>query len=135
MTVTFLDMEDPANELNGRFFQEGADLLQALETSRTKPPFFCKLTSVNGNYLDVGVGKVGCAQHTRAGGMPPYLMAVAPGKEHLNEDAGDYTEYLCGGAATPISDRFCMPFESVRKIIRHFAETGEAHPVFSWDPA
>jgi hypothetical protein len=135
MTVTFLDMEDPANKLNGTIVQESEDLIQILERSRIRPPFLCKLTSDKGHYLDVGVGKNGCAQHTRAGGMPPYLMAVAPGKDHLQEQRGDYTEFLCGGTPTPISDRFCMPFESVREIVRHFAETGDPHPAFSWDPA
>jgi hypothetical protein len=135
MTITFLDMEDSANELSGTIFQESGDLIQVLERSRSRPPFLCKLINDKGHYLDVGVGKVCCAQHTRVGGKPPYLMAVAPGKEHLNEEEVDYTEFLCGGTPTPVSDRFCMPFESVRAIVRHFAETGEIHPAFSWDPA
>jgi hypothetical protein len=128
-------MEDSANELNGTTIQEAEDLIQILERSRTKPPFLCKLTSDKGHYLDVGLGKVCCAQHTRSGGMPPYLMAVAHGKEHIREGEGDYIEFLCGGTPTPISDRFCMTFESIREIVRHFAETGDAHPAFSWDPA
>ena len=135
MTITFLDMEDSANESNGMKFQSSGELIQILEKSRNRPHFLCKLTSDKGHYLDVGVGKVGCAQHTRVGGMPPYLMAVAPGKEHVNEEDGGYTEFLCGGTPTPVSDRFCMPFETVREIVRHFSETGETHPEFSWDPA
>jgi hypothetical protein len=127
-------MEESAHELNGTLFQESGDLIQILERLQARPPFLCKLTSDKGHYLDVGIGKVCCAQHTRADGMPPYLMAVAPGKEHLKEEEGDDVEFLCGGTPTPFSDRFCMPFESVREIIRHFAETGETHPAFSWDP-
>jgi hypothetical protein len=124
MTITFLDMEDAANELNGTVFQDTAALIQSLDNSRSRPPFLCKLTSDKGYYLDVGIGKVGCAQHTCASGVPPYLMAVAPGKEHVKQEAGDYTEFLCGGTPTPVSDRFCMPFELVGEIAVHFLETG-----------
>jgi hypothetical protein len=133
MSITFLDMEDSANEWNGTIIQDTGELIQILARSRTKPPFLCKLTSDNGNYLDIGVGNVGCAQHTRAGGEPPYLMAIAPGKEHLKEEGGGYTEFLCGGTPTPVADRFCMPFASVQEIVRHFAKTGDTHPGFSWD--
>ena len=78
MTITFLDMEDSANELNGTLFQRRDDLIHVLDRSRSRPPFLCKLTNEKGNYLDVGIGEIGCAQHTRAGGMPPIGTIVMP---------------------------------------------------------
>jgi Immunity protein Imm1 len=134
MTATFLDMNDEANTLNGEIIRDNEHLIQIFEILRSKPPFVCKFLGENGFHLDVGIGPNGCAQYGRSDGEPPYLMAVAPGKELQQEREGDETEFALGGTATPISNRFCMPFEAVREIVGHFLQNGDPHPAFVWEP-
>lgn len=129
MNVTFFDLEDQANDLNGTAFQGSKILLGVLERLRTRSPFVCELVGENGFQLHVGIGHNGHAQYSRRDGEPPYLMAVAPHPEQEDED----TEFLLGGTPTPISNRYCMPFDAVREIAAHFLETGRTHPAFAWE--
>jgi len=133
MIVTFLDMEDSSNELNGIAIDDGERLVQILESLRNRPPFLCELTGENGFRLDVGIGERGCAQYSPSNGDTPYLVVVAPGKELQELAWGDDIEFLCGGTPTPVSDRNCVSFHSVREIARYFLETDHAHPGFVWE--
>lgn len=128
MMITFFDIEDETNPLNGTVIQDGERLSQVLDSLRSRPPFFCELVGENGFELLVGVGNDGCAQFGRRDGSTGYLVALAPGRER---EQGD-TEFLAAGTPTPISNRFCMPFGSVQEIARYFQETGRPHPAFSW---
>ena len=129
MNVTFFDIEDQANDLNGTVIRDSKRLFQILEGLRSRPPFVCELVGANGFELLVGVGANGCAQYGRSRVLPPYLVALAPGRER---DHGE-TEFLAGGTPSPISNRYCMPFDSVREIAGYFLETGRTHPAFSWE--
>ena len=129
MTIIFFDREDSENDLNGTTIRNDEQLSKVLEGLRVRAPFVCELVGDSSFHLHVGVGEVGHAQYSRLDGEPPYLMAVAP---HPNERE-QYTEFLLGGTPTPISSRYCMPFELVRKIAEYFLETGRAHPGFTWE--
>ena len=129
MNVTFLDGEDNKNSLNGSVIQDRERLLQTMDRLRTRPPFVCELAGETGFYLHVGIGKLGHAQYSRMDGEPPYLLAVAPRPGRRDE----YIEFLLGGTPTPISKRYCMPFNLVREIAGYFLETGRAHPDFTWE--
>ena len=131
MNISFLDMEDEANELNGKLISDPLQLFRILDGLKSRDPFVCKLTGENGFELDVGVGNRGCVQFGRSDGLPPYLMAVSPFPERPEEE----TEFLMSGTPTPVSNAYCMPFDRVREIVGYFMRTGRAHPDFSWDPA
>jgi hypothetical protein len=128
MNVTFFDIQDEANRLNGAVIEDTERLSQLLQGLRGRAPFICEIVAENGFELVVGVGEVGCAQYGRRDGSAGYVVALAPGREHVEGD----TEFLAGGTATPISNRFCMPFSSVLEIVGHFHETSRAHPAFTW---
>ena len=129
MNVTFFDIEDQDNALNGTVIRNGEQLFQILDGLRNRPPFICELVNENGFELVIGIGTNGFAQYGRSRGLPPYMVALAPGSE---QEQGE-TEFLAGGTPSPISNRYCMPFDSVRKIAGHFLETGQRHPTFSWE--
>jgi hypothetical protein len=135
MMITFFDADDEASELNGTIIRDDEQLTRIFEVLQSRPPFICKLFGENGFHLDIGIGPNGCVQYSRSDGEPPYLMAIAPGKEQEQEREGDETEFALGGTATPVSNRFCMPISLVREIARYFLRTGLAHPAFSWDAA
>jgi hypothetical protein len=129
MNVTFLDVEDSTNNLNGTVIRDSERLLQILDSLRTREPFICELAGANSFKLVIGVGNSGCAQYSPSDGSPPYLVALAPHKE---AEKG-YSEFLAGGTPTPVSKRYCMPFDSVREIATYFLGTGRAHPAFKWE--
>jgi hypothetical protein len=129
MVVTFFDIEDDSNSLNGTVIRDSERLLQILEGLRGRRPFVCELVGNNGFELTVGIGAHGFAQYGRRDFSAGFMIAIAPGKE-LEE--GDI-EFLAGRTPTPISKRYCMPFESVCDIARHFLEAGSPHPAFLWE--
>jgi hypothetical protein len=130
MSVTFFDREDDANYLNGTIIRDRNRLFQILKDLRSREPFVCELVGDNGYRLDVGVGDYGCVQHCRIDGDPPYRMAVNRSTEG---QVDEYIEFLLGGTGTPISKRYCMPFDSVLEIAGYFLETGRMHPAVAWD--
>lgn len=129
MNVTFHDIENSANALNGTIIQDSVGLSQILAGLRNRRPFFFELSGENGFKLTIGVGELGCAQYSPADGSPPYLIALAPN----SESAEGYSEFFAGGTPTPVLNRYCMPFESVRDIAGFFLRTGGAHPAFTWE--
>jgi len=131
VNVTFLDGQDNTNPLNGSVIQDRERLLEIFDRLRSRPPFVCELAGENGFYLHVGIGKLGHAQYSRMDGEPPYLLAVAPQPGRRDE----YIDFLLWQTPTPISKRYCMPFDSIREIAGFFQETGRAHPSFAWEDA
>jgi hypothetical protein len=131
MNLTFFDREDQANALNGSLVQDRERLLRILDGLRNRPPFVCELAGENGFYLHIGIGTMGHAQYSRMDGEPPYLLAVAPQPGRRDE----YMDFLLWQTPTPISKRYCMPFDLIREIAGYFLETGNAHPGFGWEDA
>jgi len=129
MNVTFYDREDDTNSLNGTPVRDRDRLLKILDRLQDRPPFVCELVGDTGFHLHVGIGNLGHAQYSRVDGEPPYLMAIAPQPGRKEE----HFEFLLWGTPTPISKRYCMPFDSVREIAGHFLETGRTHPGFAWE--
>jgi hypothetical protein len=129
MNVTFLDFEDSANKMNGAVIRDADTLFQVLASLRRMRPSFCEFSGENGFKLTVGVGSKSCVQYSPADGSPPYLLALAPNAE----SARGYIEFLAGGTLTPVLNRYCLPFASVRKIAGYFLKTGGAHSAFAWE--
>jgi hypothetical protein len=129
MIVTFYDGEDQTNHLHGTAIRDNSRLFHMLRSMRNRSPFICKLVGENGYYLDVGIGKVGFVQYSACDGNPPYLIAVSP-----NSEPGDnYVEFMTGGTPTPISTRYCLPFDEVLQIVGYFLETGRTCPRVAWE--
>ncbi len=129
MNVTFFDIEDSSSILNETVVQDTRRLFQILDSLRNRASFFCKLVGENKFKLTIGIGNIGCAQYSPSDGSPPYLVALAPEKE----GAKGNNEFFAGGTPTPVSKRYCMPFDSVREIAAYFLETGRTHPAFRWE--
>lgn len=130
MMVTFLDVQDRSNPMNGMKIKNLIEFDETVEKLRNREPFFFELTGENDYQLLVGFGNViGCVQHSRTDGGGLFLVAVAPGARK----ASDYFEFLAGGTPTPISKRYCMPWEQVRQIVAYFLETGERSSDISWE--
>jgi hypothetical protein len=131
MNVTFFDRDDAANCFNGASISDDGRLLQILilQSTQDRAPFFCELVGENGFCLLIGVGKIGCAQHSRADGKVPYLMAVANGRA----SHGGCNEFLFEGVPTSVPAEFCMSFPIVLEIARYFRETGGTYPAISWE--
>jgi hypothetical protein len=128
MIVTFYDLEDDANPLNGSVIRNRDQLRQILRSLQEREPFSCELTAPNGAELVLGVGAIGFADYCR-NGDPPYLCAVT----NRNVVYGIEPEFLVGGTPTPVAARFCMPFDDVIKIAVYFFDTGTTCPLFSWE--
>jgi hypothetical protein len=130
MIVKYFDKQDRSNPLNASLIQDEAALLQTLDASQGRPPFFCELVGENGFKVLIGLGKsTGSVQHSSIDGKPPYLMAVAEGMDPINE----CTEYLIGNTPTPVPSRYCLPIETVREIALHFQRTGGRSTAVSWE--
>ena len=130
MILRFFDMQDQTNPFNGLVICNNETLAAVLESFRNRKPFFAELLGENGDNLLIGIGgTLGCVQHSRDDGNPPYLMAVAT---PMNRNAGDI-EFLAGDTDTPIRARHILPFEQVKQIAIHFRETGAPSRGVSWE--
>lgn len=130
MKAVFTDLQDHSSPLNGATVHDRNELFAVLNSVRDREPFGCELVGENGYKLTLGIGKdVGFVQHSPSDGDTPYLLALAPEK-HCDQD---YVEFLVGDTPTPIPQRFCLPFETVKGIAAYFIETGERNPAVSWE--
>jgi hypothetical protein len=130
MKAVFNDMQDHSNPLDGATVHDRKELFTLLDRAVDREPFGCELVGENDYKLTLGIGKgIGFVQHSPADGDTPYLLAVAPEKFCEQE----YVEFLVGDTPTPIPQRFCLPFEAVKRIAAYFIETGERSPAFSWE--
>jgi hypothetical protein len=128
MMITFYDMEDEENPLNGTVVRNSDELRRILRGLRGREPFACELEGEHGAGLVLGIGRVGTAQYSREDDGP-YFLAVTNRKVI----AGTEVEFLAGGTPTPFDARFCLPFGDIIKIAVYFMETGEACPSFTWE--
>jgi hypothetical protein len=150
MTVEFVDMQQESNPKNRSRFRDREELVSFLNDLLAREPFFFELKGENGFMLTIGIGKnANTIQFGAINGEPPYLMAVAAGKpesvsshgktpdseamsEGLDAKIGS-PEFLCGGTATPVPTRYCVPFDVMRDIAIHFLHTGGRHPDVRWE--
>jgi hypothetical protein len=132
MRIEFIDDEDKANPLTGTSVSNDKDLLILLERLRHREPFLFELVGENGYKLQMGLASlVGCVQHSRSDGEPPYLMALAPNGD--NGERKKCINFLMGHTATPVSKRYCVPIDLLRAIAVHFLQTGERSPIVEWE--
>jgi hypothetical protein len=130
MTATFFDRQDERNPLNGLVITDKSQVSQVFHDLRMRDPFFCELIGQRGHKALVGIGQLkGCVQHSRIDGQPPYLMAVSPDSERGTHDM----EFLIGNTKTPISSRYCVPFELVVEIAGYFLVSGEPSTAVAWE--
>jgi hypothetical protein len=129
MIVTFFDMENEANRLNGAVIRDKVRLLAILESLQSRSPFYCKLASDNGLSLVMGVGQSGFAQYSRDDGTPPFMMAV---DRRIDPENG-FIEFRVGGTPSRIPKYYCMPFSLVREIAGYFVETARMYPAIAWE--
>jgi hypothetical protein len=130
MNAVFNDFQEPCSPLDGATVRNREELFELLDSLRNRAPFVGELVGDNGYKLLLGIGpEVGSVQHSPSDGDVPYLMAVAV-DDHCKDE---YVEFLCGDTPSPISKRYCLPFESVKEIAAHFLETGERSPAVRWE--
>jgi hypothetical protein len=130
MNVRFFDRQDTSSQINGEILADGESLSKLIESLRGREPFFCELVGENGYNLMIGIGKdVGCAQYSAGNGNPPYLMAAIR-QESSNRGCA---KFLAGGTLTPVTSRFCLPFDVVRRVAVVFLETGCRSSECSWE--
>jgi hypothetical protein len=108
--------------------KNGIEMDEVLQKLRNREPFFFELVGENGYQLLVGLGKVGCAQYSRDDGSGLFQVAIAPSAQNIE----GYVEFLAGDTPTPISKRYCMPWQQVKQIVFYFLEMGACTPEFSW---
>ena len=130
MIVEFVDCEGGPSLSAGRKISDDNELLQLFSSLQFRTPFFFKLKGENGFSLDIGLGYgLGCVQHSRDSGDPPYMMAVNVAENRSDE----YLEFVMGGTATPVSVRYCLPAPVVRDIAAYFLKTGNRSPAVPWE--
>lgn len=77
MIATFNDLQDKQNMFNGSTVRNEQELEAILLSLGNRQPFFFELVGDNGFTLLVGYSPdVGCIQHSRSDGGPPYSMGL-----------------------------------------------------------
>ena len=91
--------------------------------------FVHMVTPAYRNMLAFCVDEVyGCIEFMDKLGDPPYCMVVG------DPDASDEDfEFDVGGTATPISLRYCIPFEKVIGLVKHFFLYGRFPEGIEWE--
>jgi hypothetical protein len=135
MTVTFFDRQDESNPNNAKQIDNSDQLLKLLTSLRNRAPFFVELLGENGYALLVGIGPVtGRIQYSPGNGTLPYLMAVGDSAiQNPSTKDQDYVEFLTSDAPTPVSKRYCLPFDVVQQGAAYFLETGNRIPTLMWE--
>lgn len=130
MNVTFNDLQDKSNVMNGTCVRNSLGLHALLEPFKDRQPFMFELVGANGCTLLVGFSKeVGCVQFSASDGEPPYLMAL---NDDMVEDE-PFTSFLTGNTPTPIPRRFCLPIEQVLAITSAFISEGVRSDAVGWE--
>jgi len=130
MQAKFFDLQESTNPLNGRILSGSGELGNLFDGFRSREPFFFELEGENGFELLIGVAEhFGCIQYSAAHRSLPYLMAVSP----LDNDIEDCIEFFAGNTPTPMRRRHLVPFELVIQIAAYFMETGNRSPAIYWE--
>ena len=130
MNVTFQDMQQLDNPMNGRCFANAPEIASFFQSLAGRQPFLFELRGENGFMLTIGFANDrGSVQYCSNDGLPPYLMALSNDAE--DEDGG--VEFLAGNTPTPISQRFCLPMQRVEEIVQHFVMVGGRSDAVFWE--
>lgn len=130
MKVTLFDDQDHSNPINGRVVESENDLMAVFDSLRHRKPFMFVLDGENGYSLVIGLGEIGCVEHTATDGSGAYLWAVM---NRPTQNTGPDLEILAAGTPTPISAKFGIPFDTIKDIARYFLRTGERSPRVCWE--
>lgn len=128
MIVRYLNYQDKIDPMNGNGIGKKEELLALLDDRRKRRPFVGELLADNGFQITFGIGSLCVAQHSRADGSPPYLMAVSP---RPPMQRGCLT-FLAAGTPTPFAARYIISFDELEQIALHFLQTGERSPTVAW---
>ncbi len=130
MSVTFHDLQQLADPMNGTRFESVSAISGLFRSLRGRKPFMFELRGDNKSMLTIGLAD-DCAtvQHSSSEGLPPYLMAVS----NDAVDDGGFVEFLAGGTPTPIPRRFCLSLEQVEKIAADFLAHGGKSEAVAWE--
>jgi len=130
MTVTFQDLQDLDDSMNGARVETPAALAGLFRSLRGRKPFMFELRRGNGPMLTVGLaGDCGSVQFSPSDGKPPYEMAV--GNETSEEEG--FVDFLVGNTPTPVPQRFCLPIDKVLKVAEDFLLHGSKSSTVRWD--
>jgi len=130
MKTHFFNLLDNANPLSGTSIENLAEFQNVIESIRDQLPFIAELIGDNGFKLTFVLGTTeGCVQFCSAEHEPPYLMAVNPSLR----DSEGMVEFLMGDTLTPISKRYCLPYDEFVKIVAEFVQTGERKHDVLWE--
>ena len=130
MKTHFFDLLDNANPLNGIGIENLAEFQNVLENVRDRLPFIAELIGDNGFKLTFVLGTTeGCVQFCSVELEPPYLMAI---NSNLRDSEGE-AEFLMGGTLTPVSKRYCLPYDAFAEIVAEFVQTGERRRNVIWE--
>ena len=130
MSVTFQDLQQLDNPMNGIRLQSEAALAGLFRSLSSRKPFLFELRGDNDFMLTIGfAANCGSVQYSPDDGAPPYLMAVA---ENAVDD-GKSVEFLAGNTPTPMPGRFCQPISQVEKIAAEFLKHGVKSAAGSWE--
>jgi hypothetical protein len=117
----------------GQSISSGEQLCAQIDRLSMGPPNCHELIGEHGYALMMGIGRtLGCVQHSREDGEPPYLLATTP---DAKRSGNGEIEFVMGGTATPIRKRYCLPLDTIKKIAVHFLETGERSHAVEWEHA
>ena len=106
--------------------KEMIDKLNDIERGGTRVVL---LHSSDSGTLTIGVGiPLGFVEYMNATATPPYLIAT---DNTTNDDS--FAEFDTGGTLTPVSTRYCIPFEKVLEIAAFFLKNGELSENVHWE--
>jgi hypothetical protein len=122
MTVWFRSLDDAAESVVAIDSSQVA--LDVLEAALPKGPFFYLFEHERAVLL-VGIGELGCVQHSAPGRQPPYMMAVTD--EATPEHA--FCSFVTGETPTEIPRAYCIPWASVKELVAFFVDHASPHAV------
>lgn len=131
MQITLHDLENPHSPEHDLQIDSAEELTSVLDRLQHREPFILELESGHGSRLTVGLGgPIACAQHSPASGDPPYLVAIGnPASTNIKDEV----TFLCGGTPTPVPNRRCIPFATLKRVAIHFLNTGQPSPEIQWE--
>ena len=123
-----------SDPFDGLHLDDSEKLRDILEQLQRRDPIILELEGENGYRMTVGIGgPVACIQHSSSNGEPPYLVAVM--KDAASGRQEEDHVFLCGGQATEIRGRHCVPFSVLQSVACYFLETGDRSQDVDWVPA
>jgi hypothetical protein len=108
-------------------------LERVLATLIASRPTFVDLAAPNGDLLHLGVGGPVASVAFATPEMLREGRAIGPEGTVDADEAGEWVEFEAGGTPTPINRDVLVHAAELVTIARHFFETGEPHPDFTWE--